>query len=198
MAILHEGALDLTSVSDSYDNLSKQRLLTTSASLSEITTVEGVRYYGEVDEIVAATESLYILYQMPPLSSGVIVALQQRLFKSLNGEATLEILWDSTGIAGGVAIPTFNENRNSANTANMTIARGITVTSDGIIRERDFLAGSGKGRDSSGGISPAVGTRLYSPDSFFIAKITNLHNSDNRIHISYSWAELSTDNFKGL
>jgi hypothetical protein len=62
-------------------------------------------------------------------------------------------------------------------------------TNEGTIREVDFLNQIGQGNNSSGDISPETGSRVYSPDSFFIAKVTNLDNAPNRIKLAYNWAE---------
>ena len=132
------------------------------------------------------------MYQMPSAASNRIIALQSRSFKSLNGAAEIEILWNSTGVVLGAQLPTFNENRNIPFDATMTINEVVSVVSDGTVRERDFLQGVGSGNNSSGAISSDLGFRLYSPDSFFIAKITNLETQVNRIHISYTWLELKS------
>ena len=198
MTILFNDSVDLASVSQTYPELDKQRLLTSEISYTEATTVSGGRFSSEFDLVYGTgegtTDTEYILYQMPPASSGVVVALDLRIFKSLNGEADLEILWDSTGIVTSTAIPAFNENRNSSKSAQMTINRVTSVVTEGTVRERDFLSGAGTGSNSSGAISDSSGFRLYSPDSFFIAKIVNKHNANNRIHIAYSWLEIPIQN----
>jgi hypothetical protein len=165
--------------------------------LNDITTFEGSRYEVEFDSILGQGEVQYIMYQMPPLSSGVIVGLNSRGFKSLNGGAEMEILWDTTGITLGAPLPIFNSNRNSTNTGEMVVNLITgTPTTDGTIRERDFLTSLGAGSNSSGSISPALGLRLYSPDSFFVFKLTNTHNSANRIKVTYSWLEIPVETLR--
>jgi hypothetical protein len=62
-------------------------------------------------------------------------------------------------------------------------------TDEGVTREVDFLTKSGTGNNTSGDISAETGSRIYSPDSFFIAKVTNLDNGSNRIKLAYNWVE---------
>ena len=175
--------------------LSKSRTRVVSLTQAELSTAEGIRFYTEYDKVFSTGETVYLLYQMPAIESGFVVALQERRFKSLSGEAEVEILWDSTGVTPGTPLPSFNENRNSVNTSNMITSVIATPTTDGTVRETDFLTGSGAGSNSSGDISPDSGSRIYSPSSFFIAKVTNNHNADNRIHLSYTHAEIALTNF---
>lgn len=158
-------------------------------TLAEAITAEGNRYSTEFDNVFNAAETKYYLYQFPS-ELDTIVSLQNRQFKSLKGEAELVILWNSTGIVPGVPVPIFNENRNSANISKALVSEIATPLTDGIIREQDFLTGVGGGSHSSGSISTDSGYRMYSPGSFFIAKVTNLHNNANRIRLAYSWVEI--------
>ena len=175
-----------------HEGLSQPRLATTTLTNTEVMTFEGKRFYGEIDFTLASGATKYIMYQMPNVASSKIIALQSRQFKSLNGGAEIEILWDSTGVVLGASVPTFNENRNIAVVATMLINEVTSVAVDGTIRESDFLQGTGSGSNSSGAISADLGLRLYSPDSFFIAKVTNLESQNNRIHLSYTWIEIDT------
>lgn len=194
MPILLNADGDLSSVTHTYPSLTDQRVLTSNLDVEDLYTFEGLRYEVEFDEVLASNEVQYIMYQMPPLSSGYIVGLSSRNWKSLNGAAEMEILWDTSGITLGDSLTIFNSNRNSANTGNMTVNLITgTPTSDGIIREKDFLTGSGTGSNSSGSISPSLGLRLYSPDSFFVFKLTNTHSSSNRIKVTYSWVEIPVE-----
>lgn len=160
-------------------------------TLAEAITSEGRRYYSEFDEVFTSGETKYFLYQFPSkMPKGLVVGLQNRQFKSLNGEAEITILWDSTGVVPGTPVPIFNENRNSPNVSEVVISEIVAPTTEGTIREQDFLTGSGAGSKSSGDVSVGSGYRGYSPDSFFIAKVTNLHNANNRIRLAYSWVEV--------
>lgn len=172
------------------DGLSNLRVRTSSMSQAEYFSAIGKRFVVDYDEVYAGNETKYILYQMPPASSGYLVTLQQRRFKSRDADAELEILWDSTGFTPGTPLPSFNENRNfESDTGLMIVSVIAPPTTEGTIREVDFLNQIGQGNNSSGDISPETGSRIYSPDSFFIAKVTNLDNAPNRIKLAYNWAE---------
>jgi hypothetical protein len=199
MSIIVSNYPELDKVSRGYDSLVMERLLATTIDYNDMATFEGDRYEVEFDATVVSGVNgfQYIMYQMPPLSSGVIVGLSNRTFKTLNGECDLKILWDTTGTTLGAALPIFNDNRNSIKTPQMQVNLITgTPTTDGIIREGDFVTGTGTGANSSGSISPSLGLRLYSPDSFFVAKLTNLHNASNRIKITYSWIEIPISDLK--
>lgn len=187
---------DLTDLSLDSPVLTSPRMRTTSMSLAEYYTANGLRFYVEYDKVFTSGEVVWLLYQMPPESSGYYVALQERDFKSLNGDAAITIYWDSTGFTPGTPLQAFNENRIfEANDGNMVTSVITAPSVPGTIREQDFVSGVGTGSGSSGGISSTLGSRIYSPDSFFIAKIENLHAQSNRIHVRYAWGEIPVENY---
>lgn len=175
------------------ESLANPRMLTSPLSLSDLLTAEGLKFQSTIVTTPLGGAVEYVLYQMPSIESGVVVALQERRYKSESGASDLEVLWDSTDIViNGSPLPTFNENRNSNKVAQMVIS-SLTSTTDGIVRELDFIAGSGTGNNTSGGISEGSGFRLYSPDSNFITKLTNKHNSANRTIVAYTWVEIPVE-----
>ncbi len=184
-------ALTVTEFTSTYSTaLAQARIRTSSMSQSEYFTAVGKRFVVDYDEIYAGGETKYILYQMPPASSGYFVALQERRFKSRDAAAEIEILWDSTGFTPGTPLPSFNENRNfESDTGLMIVSVIAPPTNEGTVREVDFVTQSGTGNNTSGDISAETGSRIYSPGSFFIAKVTNLDNGTNRIKLAYNWAE---------
>ena len=161
-------------------------------SASESVTLSGNRFYAEANLSLGTGATEYVLFQMPEKQSSLYVGLETRQFKSANGDADLEILWDSTGVSAGVDVPIFNQNNGSQRDSKMTVKTGVIVTGDGTVRETDFLAGS-IGAFSSGDIAASNAFRLYAPGTFFIAKITNTHTDTNRIKLSYSWIETYLD-----
>lgn len=170
--------------------LPNARVRTSSMSQGEYFSAIGKRFVVDYDEVYAGNETKYILYQMPPLASGYLVTLQERRFKSRDAAAEIEILWDSTGFTPGTPLPSFNENRNFESDTGLMITSVIAPpTTEGTVREVDFVTQSGIGNNTSGDISAETGSRIYSPDSFFIAKVTNLDNGTNRIKLAYNWAE---------
>ena len=187
---------DSTPPVGNYSFLKQPRVLTSSLSYVDLSTLEGVRYEVYFDKVFATGETQYILYQFPPASSGVLVGLSNRTFKSLNGEAEISILWDTAGMVLGDSLTLFNANRNLNMPAltEVNVLTGVPTT-EGIVRETDFLTGGGSGSNSSGSISPSLGLRLYSADSFFVAKVTNLHSQTNRIHLEYSLLEIPSISF---
>lgn len=173
-----------------YDMLSSPRIGVTSLDITELLTLEGYRFYSEYDEVLSSGEVVYVLFQMPPDLSGRTTGLQNRNFKSSSGEVELEVLWDTTGMVIDTNLPIFNENNGSLASPQMVVSVLTSVTADGTVREKDFLLGGGQGSNSSGDISPSLGFRIYKEGTFFVAKMTNTHNSANRVHISYSWVEI--------
>lgn len=165
-------------------------LRVSATTISEIFTVSGRRFSNTFDIQYSGGETRYFLYSLP-IEAQVTVGLQNRIFKSKDGEAEIEILWDSTGFTEGTITPVFCEyNKYTGN--NLFRTSEITAPSvEGILRESDFLTATGKGSNTSGAVASKLGFRLYEPGTFFIAKVTNLENSTNRIHLSYSWIELS-------
>lgn len=151
-------------------------------------TAEGNRYYAEFDLNFAAGQTRYFYYKMP--NTDMVIALIKRVFKSANGACELSILWNSTGVIAGTPIYILNENRNSSKISGVHISEIAAPTTDGLVIETDFLTETGQGNNSSGDLSPDTGFRIYSPDSFFIAKVTNLHNGANRIRIAYNFATI--------
>ena len=183
-------------LSTTFSFLSNKRTPTANIDYVDVTTFEGSRYEVYFDDTLTSGASQYIMYQFPPLSSGVLVALSNRSFKSLNGSAEITILWNTTGYTLGAPLTTFNTNRNSTRTSEtqVNLITGVP-TDEGLIRESDFLTSTGVGSNSSGSISPSLGLRVYSPESFFVAKVTNLHSQVNRIHLEYSFMEIASDQF---
>jgi hypothetical protein len=118
------------------------------------------------------------------------VSLIKRLWKTDSGDAELSILWNSTGFTPGTPVLTINENRNITKSCGVLISEISAPSDEGLVIETDFIAGTGSGSNSSGDISPETGFRIYSPGSFFIAKVTNLHGSSNRIKLGYNYAKV--------
>ena len=187
---------DLTDLSLQSPVLSGPRMRVTTLTQAEYFTANGLRFYVEYDKVFTSGEVVWLLYQMPPELSGYYVSLQERDFKSLNGDAAITVYWDSTGFTPGTPIDSFNENRLfEANTGNMIVSEIAAPSVPGTIREQDFVSGIGTGSGSAGGISATLGSRIYSPDSFFILKIENLHAQSNRIHVRYAWGEIPVTEF---
>lgn len=178
------------------DNLSGLHVSGSSFSFEELATYSGWRFYSEIDLVYTNGETKYFLYKMPTSNDPVYTALYSRDFKAAGGGAEIEILWDTAYTLTANTFAVFNENR-AVPTTNITTVTEVTVAVDGGVRERDFVASSGVGSHSSGGISPQSGSRLYSKDSDFILKVTNNSTGDNRIRIAYSWAEIP-DSFFNL
>lgn len=187
---------DSSSPTSSYSFLKQQRVLTTSLDYVDLATLEGARYDVYFDEELSSEETKYIIYQFPPASSNLIGGLSHRIFKAMDGDASLEILWETEGYQLLDPLDVFNTNQNSPNVAQTEVHTLSGVpTSEGVLREPDFVIGEGRGNNSNGSISPAQGIRLYSPDSFFVAKVTNLHTQANRIHLAYSLLEIPKESF---
>lgn len=192
MTILFDSSIDLQNVTETFPSLAKPRLLVSSLDQGDIAVFDGHKFESSVTLSIPAGATRYIRYKMPTTASGKIVGLSNRNFKSLNGEATLDILWNTTGNIDGTSVPIFNQNRNSPLLSEMVI-NVVTGTTGGLIRESDFLARIGIGSNSSGSISPELGLRLYSPDSDFVAKIVNTHNATNLIQLSYAHIEFHVE-----
>ena len=167
-------------------------LRSVSVTLNEVSTSEGSRFNHTFDVELSNGETKYFLYNMP--EGGNTVALQKRIFKSYNGAVDLKVLWDVAHVEG-VHEDVFNEyNKYDGDDLETIQISECTVPNDSTarIRESDFLTSSGQGSNSSGDVSSDSGYRLYEPGSYFIAKITNLENSTNRVLLGYSFLELTS------
>ena len=182
-----------------YDTLSQPRLLVTTLDQQEIATLEGDRFYSYYDVTLAASETKYIAFELPS-DAGVIVGLQKRTFKTFHDAAEMSILWDYTyNNVGLTPLKVFNENNifraaggtnETGNEFLVNVVPATSITSEGIIREVDFISSVGVGVNRSGDVSPEVGFRIYKPGTGFILKVHNLDTNDtNRVLIAYSWIE---------
>jgi len=164
-----------------------------SLDLIEASTVEGFRFGHTFNISLAASgeaDTKYFLYLNPP-GSNITMTLQERRFKSLNGEAEMEILWNVESYVAGTLEETFNQ-RNTKGPGVVEISEiAPPVLGTGFkVRETDFLTGAGQGSNSSGDLSSGTGFRMYGPGTYFIFKVVNLHNQANRILIGYDWVEI--------
>jgi len=180
----------LTAFTAVLSNVVGKYLRTVSMSLTETATIEGYRFGHTFDFSLANDETKYFLY-LNPVGSNMTMALQERRFKSLNGEAEMEILWDVESYIPGTLEETFNQ-RNTEGVGLVEISEIAppTLGASYKVRESDFLTGSGKGSTSSGDISSGSGFRMYGPGTYFIFKAVNLHDKANRIIIAYDYLEL--------
>ena len=181
----------LTAFKATLNNMIGDRLRTSTTSLVEAATVEGFRFGHTFDVILSGGETKYFLY-INPIGSDTTMALQERRFKSLDGGAEMEILWDVESYTAGPLEETFNQrNASGAGVVEISEIAPPTLGAGFKVRESDFLTGSGTGSHSSGDISSGTGFRLYEPGSYFIFKVTNLeNNSANRVLVAYDWVEL--------
>jgi len=161
-----------------------------STTISELLTVSGRRFSNEFDLDYSNGQTRYFLYSLPA-GATMTVGLQNRVFKARDGGADLEILWGSTGFTEGVLTPVFSEYNKYDGNNQFRVSEITAPTTEGTLRESDFLTLLGRGQNTSGSVSSELGFRLYEPGTFFIAKVTNVENSNNRIHLSYAWIELS-------
>lgn len=178
-----------------YDSLSDPRVLVTGLDQSEIATLEGDRFSFSYDVVIPQGEAVYI-YGKVPTGSDITAGFQKRILKSESGPIDFNVRWDSVVGTLGASIPAFNEN-NAFRTANpsvleLNVVDPVNVTDDGIIREYDFIAGSGVGNNSTGDVSPESGYRIYVEDTDFLLEIINTHSSSNRVLVGYSWIEAPT------
>jgi len=183
----------LTAFTAGLSNVVGKYLRTVSMSLTETATIEGYRFGHTFDVSLAAAggaDTRYFLY-INPVGSNMTMALQERRFKSLNGDAEMEILWDVESYIPGTLEETFNQ-RNTEDVGLVEISEIAppTLGAGYKVRESDFLTGSGTGSNSSGDISSGSGFRMYGPGTYFIFKVVNLHNQANRVIIAYDYLEL--------
>lgn len=177
-----------------FSNYTEPKQETYSITVGERTAVEGRTFQFQHDKVYSSSEETYHLFQLAE-SADVTVALVERMFKSLNDEAELEIIWGGTFTAG-TELTVFNQNNkysgnNSFKPSLISAPTGTTVQ-----RETDFLTSTGPGSTSSGDLSADLGFRLYVPGTHFIIRVKNLANSDNRIKFSYTWIEVPSSVIK--
>lgn len=189
-----------------YVTLSQPRMLTTGLTQAEIATIEGDRfsYVTRISNVDIATE-VYILIENP-VDSGVNVGFQERMFNTIVGGATFQVLWDyDVSTATKTTIDTFNQNnlfrgfKNglleisilngvTESQGNYTVTGPATIIDEGVQREITQVPTSGVGANTSGNISPAIGFRVYGQGTGALIKITSA--VDNNIVINgYDWIE---------
>lgn len=182
----------LASVTTTVSNVVGALIRTVTLTLAEMLTLRGLRFNQSFDILFANGETKYFLYQLPA-NATVTVGLQNRIFKSRDGAAEIEILWNSTGFTPGTTNKVFNEYNKYDGNEQFQVSEITPPTVEGLIRETDFLTSSGAGNNTSGDVSTELGFRLYEPGTFFIAKVTNLEAKVNRILLGYSWIESPED-----
>jgi hypothetical protein len=193
-----------------YPSLSSPRLLTTTLTQAQIATLEGDRFgfVKRFDNFDTGTP-IYILLENPT-GSGVSVGFDKRILKTLTAGLEISVFWDyDVSTATKTAIPTYNEHNgyrgiedglleasvlNAVTTDDAgawTITGAATIADEGIEREPDFIPTAGVGNNSSGGISPEVGFRVYVPGTGALVKLTSFDN-DNSVILGYDWIEAPT------
>ena len=98
-------------------------------------------------------------------------------------------MWDVSTYTPGAPRQVFNESNKFEDTNKFALSE-VTAVTGGTVREVDFISGLGVGFNTSGAITEDSGFRLYYPGTYFIAKVTNIHNAVNRILLSYTWIEV--------
>lgn len=165
-------------------------LRTVTLNLVESATVEGFRFGHQFDRVFASGETKHYLY-INPVGSDITMALQERRYKTNDGASEMEILWNVEAYTPGTLETTFNQ-RNSEGVSVVEISEIATPTEGAgvIVRESDFIPALGQGSKTSGDIASGTGFRMYEPGTYFIFKVTNLENKNNRISVSYDWVEV--------
>lgn len=179
----------LSSVSQTFANLVGKYVAVANVDSTEVLTTEGRRFNQHFDEVFSGNETKYFLYEVPS-DATVTVGFQNRIFKSRDGAAELDVYWESTGFTPGTPEDVFNEYNKYSDNNQLLMSEISEPTTLGIHRESDFVTASGVGSNTSGDVSAALGFRLYEPGTFAVVKVTNLDSSANRIILSYSWVEI--------
>lgn len=184
-------------------------------SSAAVQTILGNRYGAtkRFDGFTTATPA-YFLFENPS-NSGVVVLLQTRVLKTLDsGLSTFSVLWDyDVSSATKTAIPSYNQHNgvndtsnaeisvlNSVTTASVgawSITGAATIDDEGYEREGDFIPTSGVGSNTSGGVSPDAGTRIYMPGTGFLSKAVS-ESPGNSIIWGYTWFEIPVADFNLL
>lgn len=180
------------STTASYDNLPENRLRTTSLTQTEIATIEGDRFSAQYSAVIPAgvDEELVVQFTMPDntrLTGFVLRTLQA------NQDMDFELYWDPTGVVKGASIPIFNENQLDNSPSLMDYTEVTSYTTEGTLRETDFLVASVPGASkTSGEISGDVGFRIYDPNRVALIKLINKSTENCRILLTYTWIEKPT------
>lgn len=187
------------------DENAGDRLSTETMTHVDYATHNGDKYHQVQEFLVDAANPLYVLYELPA-GADRDVELIKRFFQANNDSADLLILWDyDVGNATKTPLPKFNSNNKFNGGGNFEISllnpvtaqdpvTGVitvgayTPTDQGAIREACSIQASGLGSNKSGGISPDVGTRVYTPGTGYLFKVTSAGNA-NKITAGYIWDE---------
>ena len=183
-----EDSFTLSSVTRSYDVIQTPRILTTGLTQQEVATREGHEFQAFFVDDFSAGETRYIAWENP-IASTVDVGLVERLFVAQDGAVGADILWDYTIDTTVDTLTSFNQSNAFRGILDAQyIVTEVTLSDEGIIREPIVVA-TGSGGNAVGGVAPSVGFRMYEPGTGFVFKVTNNHNSTNRILVSYTWVE---------
>lgn len=185
--------------------LNEPRMLTQTMSRTEYLMKTGKLFNCEQAFELNSETPLYVLFENSE-DSGISVELINRFFQTDSDGADLLILWDYD-VTGSTktALTSFNESNKFTNEASMTVSvlNDITIDTDtgiasvdsaytpvssGRVREQSFITSTGVGNNQSGDISPSAGSREYTENTGFLAKITSRGNSNLTI-FGYTWGE---------
>ena len=197
MSLSNQAAFYLDKLTRFYNNLSAPRLLVTTLTQPEISTVEGDKYQFTLDLTLAQNETYYLLVEVPS-GSNFSTGFLEREWVAFNGAAELKLYYDFTIDRANESpiVGVFNQrvalrNTKPHQTGLYSIPAGGVASVGPIAYETSLITSSGVGANTSGGVSPAVGFRIYDPSELSLALIAvkNLHNGANRMLLGYTFAE---------
>lgn len=183
------GGSAVSTVTANYNNLNEARLRTTGLTQAEIATIEGDRYDAQYTKVLGSGEVVYLQFTMPDATR--LTGFIERNLKATE-DIDFELFWDPTGVVKSTPINIFNENQINPKVTLMEYTEVTSVTTEGTLREEDFIKISTQGnQQTSGEITPATGFRIYDPDRVALIKLTS-GAAANRVQLTYKWIEAPT------
>ncbi len=145
---------------------------------------EGCFYFHKgVQAITGASTVVYFMYRTP--NAAALTEIHARAAFAAEDEFTVEIYEGATVSADGAALATFNANRNSANTAGLTVFSGPTVTTPGTL-----IWSTKVGASRTAGYSAVENHEIIAKiDTNYLFKITKIAAGTHYFDYDFYWYE---------
>jgi hypothetical protein len=151
---------------------------------------DGFAYHatGRVAALANAA-SLEVLFSVP---ADTFPHLNAALITMSDSPCDMEAFEGTTTSADGTAVTVFNRNRNSTNTAAMTMFTGPTITADGTqIHDRYIPDQGGVGTNNAGAVSPGLGEEwVLKPSTKYLLRFTNNSGGAITVAFEFLWYEI--------
>lgn len=148
------------------------------------------KLYETFDLQTIASSGTYSYELTTPASSTAYVHYRWGQIASSADKVKIELNEGAT-LTGGASMTSYNHNRNSSNTAEVVVKKGVTVSDAGTQIDQIYMGGgTGNGANASGTES-AGGTHewVLKPETTYLIRVTNGSSSSNNVEVNLTWYE---------